>query len=531
MAHAVIWAEVPGVTPPASATATPASAVTVEPSLSDWAGAGKAITLPTVLAFAIRQLPSLASARIDVATAAAQLLASRGVEDWTLAGNANFGISSSNYGGIEVSKQTQFGVTASIGRALPTGGNFSINASTAWINADALGMSNSNWTDTLTATLSQSLLRGRGREIFEANIAKAELSRDAFVLESRQQAISAVQTVVSAYWDLVSAEREVVIRRASLELARERLRVTKTSIDGGKLAPSESLSVEQAIATRQGDVLAAELAVINNSIALRRAAGMDLGPGDVVLTSDEPSIDKDTGGQAYKLDSVLARTMTASPELARLATADRSATIDVEVSKNGLLPQLDAALTLGPSGFSSSAATAFKNMITVDEYVVGAQLTYTQQLGHHAALGQERQARLAREKLRVNAADIRAQLSQAAAQAVAQIEVARHRLEISATAIELCKRNIVAEQSRFELGKSTGFNVLERQDDLRQAQLDQVHAQIDWHKAETVIQSLSGDLLAQFAITVDNGPAGHEGENDPLLPNAAIPPPGAIPAR
>ena len=36
-----------------------------------------------------------------------------------------------------------------------------------------------------------------------------------------------------------------------------------------------------------------------------------------------------------------------------------------------------------------------------------------------------------------------------------------------------------------------------------QAELRKAQALIDWHKSETVVQALTGDLLPMFGITVD----------------------------
>jgi outer membrane protein TolC len=87
--------------------------------------------------------------------------------------------------------------------------------------------------------------------------------------------------------------------------------------------------------------------------------------------------------------------------------------------------------------------------------------------------------------------------------AVAQLELARRRVQLSQRAIELAKENIRIETDRFNLGTRTNFDVLNRLEDLRQAQLREAQALLDWHKADVVVQSLTGDLLPQFGISVD----------------------------
>src|SRR5262249_54102759 len=160
-----------------------------------------------------------------------------------------------------------------------TGGTIDLHASGRWEYTrshtvfDIMDMQLSStsrvtvWNDDLSATITQPLLRNRGRRLFEANEAKATLARDVTVLARGLAAIQTAQTVISAYWDLVLAEQTVAITQGSLQLARERLRVTQIGADGGKVPRSEIPAVLQIIATREEDVLNGELGVLNASIA------------------------------------------------------------------------------------------------------------------------------------------------------------------------------------------------------------------------------------------------------------------------
>jgi outer membrane protein TolC len=298
----------------------------------------------------------------------------------------------------------------------------------------------------------------------------------------------------------VLAEQTVAITQGSLDLARERLRVTRIGADGGKVPRSEIPAVLQIIATREEDVLNGELGVLNASIAMRRAAGMPIGPGELGL---RVATDLDTRDQPLVLAELVERSFAASPELAQLAKQDASATIDVEVAENGLLPQLDAALTVGTSGFGGSFVDATQDMVKPKAFVINGSLTFQQSLSRHDALGRTREQRELKRKLAVTAADLHFQIAQTMSRAVAQLELARRRVTLSQRAIELANENIKIETDRFNLGKATNFDVLNRLEELRQAELRRAQALIDWHKAEVVIQSLTGDVLPMYGISVD----------------------------
>ena len=195
------------------------------------------------------------------------------------------------------------------------------------------------------------------------------------------------------------------------------------------------------------------------------------------------------------------RAYTASPELAQLASQDASATIDVFVAESGLLPQLDAALTIGPTGTARTFGGGWTDLAALNALGVTGTLTFSQSLERDQARGQLREQREIKRKLTVNALELRAQIAQTMTRSVAQLELARRRIVLSQQAIDLANQNIKID--RFNLGKSTNFDVLNRQEDLRQAELRKTQALIDWHKAEVVVHALTGDVLPLYGIDVD----------------------------
>jgi outer membrane protein len=470
------------------------------PDLTAWAGEARAITLPELLQISVRQAPALQSARLDIAIAEARIEQTWARNDWLIEAKLTGSRSTS----ATLGKLTNIGVTGDISRLLPSGGTIALHADSTYSKTTdspfgPLGDS-SRWVNNVDASISQPLLRGRGRALFEANEARATLARDVTVLAKRLAAIQAVQAVISAYWDLVLAEQGVAITQASLDLARERLRVTTIGAEGGKTPRSEIPAVLQIIATRQEDVLNGEFTVLDRSIALRRAAGMPIGAGELGL---RVATDLATTDQPLELGQLVERAFAASPELAELAKQETSATIDIAVTENGLLPQLDAALSLGPSGSGTTFGQSWKDLVELNAISINGSLTFSQSLGQHDVRGRAREQRELRHKLAINAVDVRAQVAQTMTRAVAQLELARRRVTLSQQAIELANENIKIEADRFNLGKSTNFDVLNRQEDLRQAELRKTQALIDWHKAESVIHALTGDILPMYGITLD----------------------------
>ena len=469
-------------------------------ALGDVAGPAEKISLPDLLQLTVRQSPSLASATIDVEIAAAQVEESLYLDDWTIQGQAQASYSPGSFLGQGFSKNAS--LQATLSRGLSTGGTVSFHGETDWSHTKSPFFEDVQSTDLVYLGLTQPLMRGRGRKVARALQVENALLQDAAELTRRQQAINVVESVVTGYWDLVAAQRTLEIAQGSLDLARERLRVTQIGVNGGKVADSELLAVEEAIATRQSDVVNAEVAVLQQSLNLRRTIGLEIGPGHIAL---DGGADLTVPARTFDLNDLLAQAEHASPQLASLAKQDANATIQIEVTENGLLPQLDVAAQIGPDGVRSSDGAptygpAAKAFVTGPGVYATGQLTFSQSIGRHQVYGTEKVQRGQREKIRVNATDLKLQIAQSMAQAVALVRSADERVQLAHQAVALAQKNILVEQSRFELGKSTNFDVLLRQDDLRQAQLREAQAQVDWHKAQAVIAALTGTLLADYGI-------------------------------
>lgn len=482
-------------------------APTTPDDLSTWAGAARATSLPELLQHAIAHTPGLAGARLDIEIAEARIQQTMSRDDWQIQAQLQAQRSTGGFfGGQALDRNININGSAGISRVVSTGGTLSFTASSSYNDtsfndpmADAL-LGASNWSHNLSVGFAQPLLRGRGRALYDAAERRATLSRDVAVLAKRVVALSATQTVVSAYWDLILAERQVGITRASLELAKERLRITQIGSDGGKIPRSEIPAVQQIIATREEEILNAELGVLDRSIALRRATGLPIGKDELALRI---GADLAIGEQAFDLGQLTDRAFAASPELAQLAKQDVVTKLDIWVTENGLLPRLDAAIQLGPTGQDTKFGTALKNLVTADTFTIGGSLTFQHSLGQENVRGQARELRAGLKKLAVNETDLKAQIAQTMARAVAQLELAKRRVALSQRAIDLANENIKIETARFDLGKATNFDVLGRQEELRQSELRKAQAMIDWHKAEVVVQALTGDLLPAYGLTVD----------------------------
>src|SRR5215831_12703152 len=103
------------------------------PTLTEWAGEPRSITLPELLQITIRQAPNLQAARIDIEVAEARIEQTWARNDWLakaqLTGARTTGVVQ---GTTTVDKDDQLNGTLDLSRALPTGGTIDLHASGRW---------------------------------------------------------------------------------------------------------------------------------------------------------------------------------------------------------------------------------------------------------------------------------------------------------------------------------------------------------------------------------------------------------------
>ena len=465
----------------------------------------ESVNLVEILRLALQKSPALAEAVIDIEVARAEVLQATGIEDWLARASGTYirgnsvNVTRTPTGAIELTttEREQYNLEGSVSRLLPTGGTVSLHGDGERLRL--LGSGFEIYTTTVTAQLSHPLLRGRGTELTRSVGRRARLARNAVTLAREAAARDVIREIIGAYWEVVYARAALEIRISSLELAQRRLELTQKRVELGSAPRTAITEVEQVIAGRQEEILVAELELSERSLELRRLAGLKIGPHAIDLAPEETL---GAEPRELELDSVLERALAESPELAALRARAKAAEIEVEVTENGLLPRLDFTVAGGPQGSRESAGAALGDMVSFEGYAVTANLTVEQPLGRREARGRAGIAAAERRRVRINRRDLEAQIATAAVRAVRLARSAGKRMEISERAIGLSKQNIDAEQRRFELGRATNFDVLERQEELKQARLRYARAAVDYLIADSFIESLTGSLLESYGISL-----------------------------
>ncbi|HEU0037171.1 MAG TPA: TolC family protein [Kofleriaceae bacterium] len=489
------------------------------------ARAAVAVKLDDLIEVAVRLSPDLARARADRNAAKGQAAAARKDQQWVVTAQSQYERFATSpdveVGPFQVAAEDKLSASLGIGRNLPTGGNLGIEFGITRIIreleipaglADQVGVQipaeidqGDSVTDTYALhqaqaklTFKQPLAKGFGPDVALAQEKKADLAATEATIKAQIAAEDSVKDIVTGYWELSYAAYEVDTRAEALELAKQQEDLTRVQMRAGTAPPNALSAVTYEIAIRGEALLAAQNEYEKKSSDLRKKVGLELDRRDFVI---KPAEQFEVGTEEWNVDDVLARSRKSNRRIATLILEKRIADVEVKAAKNGMLPQVDLTLSGALVGTGATSGEAFSAVTASNGYQVMAGLTVQFDIGG-AAKGAHDAALARRSRVVADQTDTQRAIDTEVVHAVHQVTSARARVALTEKAIENAEINVKAENASFQMGKSTNFNVMQRQSELVQARLRRGRAIVDYHVAVANLQYLGGMLLEQYRVNV-----------------------------
>jgi outer membrane protein TolC len=371
----------------------------------------------------------------------------------------------------------------------------------------------------------QPLMRGRRADAARTNLTITALDRNRSGAVLTQQIQDTVAAVERAYWALISAQREVTVRQASVMLADQQRVDTQARIDARTAAALDIAQPDAEVARRRGDLLAAQENAVRAERTLKLLMTDD--PADPLWSQTiTPSDAVDVEARPVDLQRALTDATSHRPELAALAADVSASEAQVALAKENVRPQLDVV-----AGYTMRGLAGDKNPdvlvffpgapTTLPTPLAGDLLTSWRAMGEQrfpdASISVQVDIPLGRRQARgdlgvaqVQQRDASYRLQQMRDRVMVDVLNATTALETAASRIQAARAGLQAattqlqqEQDRFTAGTSTNFLVLTRQNDLAQARLSEISAATQYRQALTDFARATGMLLADRGITVN----------------------------
>jgi outer membrane protein TolC len=385
----------------------------------------------------------------------------------------------------------------------------------------------------LNLNVTQPLLRGAGIGVNSVNITIARNNRRAADYGFRTQINTQVNTVVQAYWNLVSASLNVGVARQSLELSQRLLEQNKKQIEIGTMAPIDIKQTEVQVANGEQAVITAEAAIetqentLKNLISRNGLASTSIATVHIIPTSrvEVPQVEP-----VQPIQDLTDMALRARPELEQTRINLENTQANLRVSKNTLLPQLNLTGVVSQPAQAGSRNPGYTPRVLPDgttEIITEGgfgnilnQLFYQPRVNYTVGFTfsinlRNRSAQAAYATATFNQRTQELQLQQQMNQirtdvrnAQVNIKSSRARLEASQKALAAQEAVVDGTQRKFQLGTSTLFEVITQQNTLATSRQNVVTAQVAYANAQLAMDVSTGNLMDKYGIAFEEAKDG-----------------------
>ena len=496
--------------------------------------AGVPLTLIDATARALARNNDIALERESFRIADASLLRADGSYDPTFRLDARYRnhtdpanslLSGAPFGEISPSSEGVAG-SAGIGALLPTGGTVNVSAYGARdLTNNFLVLLSPAYSTSLGIDLRQPLLQNLSIDPARRAIRIATLGKEAGTASLRATVSDTVSNVERAYWNLVSARRDVLVREASMRLAAEQRDDTKSRIDVGTLPESDIAQPIAEYERRRGDLYASQESMRRAELLLKLLILND--ESDALWNQTLDPVDKpETPVVRFDLATALKVADEKRPEVAEARARVAQRDVDLGFFNDRLKPQLDLVAGYTRRGLAgglnpNAPATGFlggpvvvpdaldggfgRSLGTIGEgrfpdTSVGLALTVP--VFNRTARGDAAIAKAQKSQAEILLARQRQRVAVEVRNAILTLDTAAQRIDAAKAGRSAAETQLAAEKERYNVGLSTNFFVLTRQNDLATAVLTEIAALTDYRKALTDYARAAGTLLEERRIEI-----------------------------
>jgi outer membrane protein TolC len=381
------------------------------------------------------------------------------------------------------------------------GGNFQVTFNNNMQDSSSQFITfNPQFVTGLTAQYSQPLLRGLFIDQNRQQLAITQINREIADETLRATITQTLANVRNAYWDLVFSRSAVDVAQRALELADKLVEDNRARVEVGTLAPLDIVQAEAEAANRRQQLALAEATMQTAELSLKRY--IVSGTEDPMWRQELRPIDLPSLEPApTDIEPAVRRALERRTDLVNARKQLQSADVSLKFFRNETLPDLDLIASYGAQGIGGTQ---------ISRSGLGGTITSTNPGGYNDALrlltnrdypswnvqvnvsynlfGSQAEAQYARGRLQKNQAQVRLramelQVATEVTNAALNVQSNLKRVEAAVAARELADKRLQAEQSKFDVGMTTNFFVVQAQRDLRDAQNEEFRALADYRKS------------------------------------------------
>jgi outer membrane protein TolC len=375
-----------------------------------------------------------------------------------------------------------------------------------------------NW----SAQYVQPLLRNFSIDTNREQLVVTKLNQDISEIQLQSTIINTVSNVRNAYWDLVFAVQSVDVAQQSVTLADQLVRDNQTRVEIGTMAPIDVVQAQSQAALQRQNLATAVGTMRTAEIALKRlivGGTQDTNWTATISPTDRP----DFVPQPIDIAAAVRRGLQNRTDLQQARKSLAVNDVTLKYLRNQVLPQADVTARYGLIGAGGSQLTNCTgsgvnqicsgtipggytdalNTVLHGQYPTwSVQMNVTYPLGFSSAEATVARARVQQSQVEAQLHQVELQIATDITNAAVNVESNVERVQAAVAAREFAQRTLDAEQSKFEVGMSTNYFVVQAQRDLATAQNNELQAVLAYRKSLVELERLQQTSLTTSNITI-----------------------------
>jgi outer membrane protein len=394
------------------------------------------------------------------------------------------------------------GLTQNIYRG---GGNYSVNFNNnRREQSSANAFRNPTFNSSFSFTYVQPLLRGFKIDATRASLRTSRISQQNDEISVLATTATTVANTRNAYWDLVFAIQAVEAAQNSLDISSKLVQDNQARVEIGTLAPIDIKSAEAEQANRRLTLVQAQATVRTSELALKRL--IVSGTDDPLWASSINPVDRPAATpEAINVDAAVTRALRERTDVQQSINNLKISDINLLNQVDATKPQLNLSLNYGLSGLGGPTTSTVRDPITgqivsqtsvpsgyfdaikglfgldVPQWTLSATFAYP--LGKSAQEATVARSKLSLEQSNANLKALQLQIATDVANAALTVQSSLESVQASKKARELAQDKLNAMQSKFDVGMSTNYEVVQAQRDFADAQNNELRALLNYRKA------------------------------------------------
>ncbi|MDR2450627.1 MAG: TolC family protein [Candidatus Accumulibacter sp.] len=355
---------------------------------------------------------------------------------------------------------------------------------------DAAGRAGTRRGQGASFSVTQPLARGAG-DAATAGLRLARLTEEVHRLHLQATVSEAITQIITAYRELLRAQAQAQIVGDALSRSRQLLAANRAMIEAGRMAAFEIVQTEADAASQEYSVEEAANQLDASRLELLRLLALD-------LNTPVRAVDRlDPQRLTVELSAALATARERQPAYLIQHIATRQAEIHLAVARNE--QSWDVSFVGGATQWRDRLP-GLAGHETSRTWETFAGLRFDIPITDMGRRQGVLRARVEVRNQEVRLEEARQALEREVGNAVRDLGARWRQYEIAQRARELSQRKLQIEREKLQAGRSSNFQVLSFEADLRNAENARLHSLIAYLNAQTTLDQTLGTTLKSWEI-------------------------------